>query len=82
MKITVESTDEFIPVDGRYCRVWRGTDSKGQKVALIAVRLEMEPKADQSEMEKDLRNIPMTGFEQTWVCTKEDIGPSRKKKEE
>lgn len=79
MKITVESTDEFIPVDGRYCRVWRGTDSKGQKLALIAVRLEMEPKSDQSEMEKDLRPVPMTGLEQTWACTKEDIGPSDKK---
>jgi hypothetical protein len=79
MKITVESTDDFIPVDGRYCRVWRGTDSKGQKVALVTVRLEMEPKADQSEMAKDLRPVPMTGLEQIWACTKEDIDGGEKK---
>lgn len=80
MKVTVESTDEFILVDGRYCRVWRGTDSKGQKLAIVGVRLEMDPKADQSEMQKDLRPVPMTGLEQTWVCTKEDIGGGDKKK--
>ena len=79
MKVTVESTDDFQMVDGRYCRVWKGTDSKGQKVALIVVNLVMDPKADQSEMAKDLRSVPMTGFEQTWACTKEDIGPSEKK---
>lgn len=80
MKITVESTDDFQMVGDRYCRVWRGTDRKGQKLALIVVQLLMDPKADQSEMAKDLRPVPMTGLEQTWVCTHEDIGPSRKKK--
>lgn len=79
MKVTVESTDDFQMVDGRYCRVWRGTDSKGQKLALVVVQLAMDPKADQSEMKQDLRPVPMTGLEQTWWCTKEDIGPSEKK---
>lgn len=37
MKITVESTDEFMTVKGIKCRVWEGTTDEGiPTVALIA----------------------------------------------
>lgn len=80
MKITVESTDEFRLIDGRYCRVWKGTDTKGQKLAIVTVCLVMDHNADQSEMKKDLRDVPMTGLEQTWMCTRKDIDGGKKKK--
>src|SRR4029077_18710604 len=73
MKITVESTEEFVYEGGRYCRIWRGLDQKGQKVALVVDHLQMDPGADMTEAKATLREVPMSGLEMTWACTKKDI---------
>lgn len=75
MKITIESTEEFANFGGEYCRVWRGTDSKGQKVIAFVHHILSEKGADTTEMKASLRTVPMTNLEQMHVCTKEDIGP-------
>lgn len=75
MKVTVESTKTFRPFEGRYYRIWRGRDQKGQPIVLLVLGVNLKAGSDMSEAERDLRSIPMTGFEQTIVCTKEDIGP-------
>lgn len=75
MKVTVESTDTFRKQDGTYYRLWKGKDAKGQNIALWVLGMSYQSGSDESEAEKDLREIPMTGLEQTIVCTRKDIGP-------
>lgn len=75
--LELESTDRFVDIGGNvYCRVWVGRDDKGQRVMLVVHHLQFEKGADLDAARKELRDVPMTGLEQTTVCTKEDVDGS------
>lgn len=71
--IEVKSTGSFELVDGRYCRIWNAVDRKGQRVRMVVVSISMKNGADMKEVQRTLRDVPMSGLEMTRVCTKKDI---------
>lgn len=79
MRITIESTENFRFYDGRYYRLWKGKDEKGQDVAAWVLGIAFQEGADISHADLDLRTVPMSGLEQTIACTRNDISPPLKK---
>lgn len=75
MNVTIRSTSNFKEFDGRFYRMWVGTDDKGQEVVLWVLGLNFKPGSDLSEAERDLRTVPMSGLEMIHACGKEEIGP-------
>jgi hypothetical protein len=60
MKITIESTDEIVTIDGVECRHWKGTTENGTPcevfVHRIAVRDDAKDAFDRELREKPLQN--------------------------
>lgn len=54
MKITLESTGELVPIDGRLCRVWQGATLAGVTVTAFVARVAVAPDADASEFQREL----------------------------
>jgi len=54
MKITIESTDTIVELNGVDCRVWEGMTAKGIKCHCLVAGIEPEQTTDLWEFEQEL----------------------------
>jgi hypothetical protein len=65
VKITIESTDEFVEIaaedatSGVPARIWQGVTEGGVKVQILVTRIAVSLDDDQSQFEKELRETPV-----------------------
>jgi hypothetical protein len=82
MKITVESTDEFVAIEGRSARLWKGTTGGGVEVYVFILSvavvheseefqfaIEVEASGMHERMSKDTIEIPASVVAQTAAGT-------------
>ena len=55
MKLTLESSNELVKMDGVPCRVWTGKTDKGIEVFAFIHRVAVRSDANCEEFEKDLK---------------------------
>jgi hypothetical protein len=55
MKVTLESTDQFVEVNGITARVWEGHTESGIPVTAIIPRIGCPKDADASQFERELK---------------------------
>lgn len=55
MKITIESTDKIVLVNGVSARVWDGTSESGVELVAFVTRITVRSDADNSQFEAELR---------------------------
>ncbi len=53
MKITMESTEEFICVSGKSMRIWKGVTGRGTPVEVVVASV-LPPDGAEAEMAEDL----------------------------
>lgn len=53
MKITIESTQQTMTVNGVKCRIWEGKTESGIKINCIIPRIAVCADADQTEFDKE-----------------------------
>lgn len=58
MKITIESTDQIVTVDGMEMRRWLGITDQGTKCDVFVRRLRVAHSEDASQFERELREMP------------------------
>ena len=54
MKVTLESTEKFVTLNGVPARIWEGTTEHGTKVQAFITRIGHPEGEDGSEFERDL----------------------------
>lgn len=55
MKLTIESTEEFVQLNGRLtARIWNGCTESGQECTVFVVDIAVPRNGDCSEFERDL----------------------------
>lgn len=61
MKMTLESTDRFVDVNGARCRVWEGKSERGTPVYAFVAQVAVDKGHDATELDVDLQeNRPPT----------------------
>ena len=55
MRLTIENTDQLVQTNGIPARVWEGTTESGIAVQVLVTRIAVDPQADQSQFERELR---------------------------
>ena len=60
MKLTLESTDRIVEVDGAPARVWVGTNADGVQCVAFIRRVAIRRTADAREFDAELREIAPT----------------------
>jgi hypothetical protein len=55
MKITIESTEKIVFLDGFQCRIWEGETESGIKLHAYIPRVAAAPDQDLTQFEKELK---------------------------
>jgi hypothetical protein len=58
MKITIESTDMMVEVQGVPCRMWRGVTEGGVGCDVAVRILRVRTDSDRAEFERELKEMP------------------------
>ena len=57
MKITTQSTDRMVAVNGMPARIWEGTTAGGVNIHCLIARIAVDQSADQRELEAELKEV-------------------------
>lgn len=63
MKITIESTDQLVMVNGRPARVWKGLSEGGVECQVLVFDVAVHKDADNGQFERELLEHPPIPFE-------------------
>jgi hypothetical protein len=55
MRITIESTERIVELNGTPARIWEGETAAGVKVVCLVAQIAARTDQDQSELEADLQ---------------------------
>ena len=66
MKITLESTDRIVMLDGRAVRIWHGKTERGTEVFAYVALVASASDADASELEAALREMEPPADRSVW----------------
>lgn len=58
MRVSLESTDRIVEVDGVPARVWQGTTDEGVEVTALVTRLAVRFDDQRGRFESELRRVP------------------------
>lgn len=57
MKLTIESTDEFIEFNNTKCRVWKGKTEGGNDIVCLIAGVGVPENADAAELGRELTDL-------------------------